>query len=266
MILDVNCFVGHWPSRRLPYRTAVDVRQLMARTNTQGTLITPLAALLYKDCLSAVREMLDELELGAFATMWPVAVVNPIFPGWRNDLDIMVEEWECVALRLFPNYHGYRLPDTETEKLLAQVQDRQLPLMISVRIEDERLQHRLMRVEPVSHFDISWVLRMFPGVKLVLCGLRPDEVDLLSGDILTHPSAGVDISERMPQFYLEEMVKQLGSNRILLGTGMPLKYPECALQQVNDAQLSRDIKHDILFGNAHKLLGMQLDPVRKDDN
>lgn len=49
MILDVNCFIGHWPFRRIPYRTVGDIVQLMARTDTHGALMTPLAGLFYKE-------------------------------------------------------------------------------------------------------------------------------------------------------------------------------------------------------------------------
>jgi predicted TIM-barrel fold metal-dependent hydrolase len=250
LIIDVNCFVGHWPFRRIPYRTVDDIRQLMARTNTQGALVTPLAGLFYKDCLSAVREMLNELEAGSHPNVWPVAVLNPAFPGWQDDLAIVVDEWGCVALRLFPGYHGYRLTDPQAADLLETVQDRELPLMISVRVEDERLHHWLVKVQPIPCPDITWVLGAYPHLKLVLCEVKPDEVDQLCGDIRNHPHASVDTSARMPQFYLEKMVRQLGSDRIMYGTGMPLKYPECALFQVSDAQLSEVSERKIFSENA----------------
>lgn len=261
MILDVNCFVGHWPFRRIPYRTISDIVQLMARTHTHGALVTPLAGLFYKDCMSAVREMLDELEAESHPNLWPVAVVNPAFPGWQEDLVTMVDEWGCVAIRLFPSYHNYRLPDPQAQELLEVVQARRLPLMISVRVEDERLHHWLVRVEPVSCLDVTWVLRAFPGIELILCDLKPDEIDQLLGDILTHSHACVDTSARMPQFYLEEMVDQLGSDRVVHGTGMPLKYPECALYQVNGAQMSEDARRKILSENALRIFGLELETV-----
>ncbi len=261
MILDVNCFVGHWPFRYIPYRTVGDIQQLMARTNTQGALVTPLAGLFYKDCLSAVRELFDELKAGAYPNIWPVAVVNPVFPGWQDDLSIMVDEWGCVGVRLFPSYHGYRLPDSQTAELLKMAQDRRLPLIISTRVEDERLHHWLVRVRPVSPLDITWVLHAFPDIKPVLCNLRPDEIDQLRRNILTHPHASVDTSTRMPQFYLEEVVEQLGSHRVTYGTGMPLKYPECALQQVGDAQLSEDARRKIFCENACKVFGLAIERV-----
>jgi predicted TIM-barrel fold metal-dependent hydrolase len=260
-ILDVNCFVGFWPFRRIRYRTVGDIARLMARTHTRGALVTPLAGLFYKDCLSAVREMLEELKASPRPNLWPVAVVNPAFPGWQKDLAIMIDEWGCVAARLFPNYHGYWLTDPQAEELLRVVQGRGLPLMVSMRVEDERLRHWLVRVEPVSCLDVAWVLRAFPAIKIVLCDVKPEEIDQLQVDILTHPHASVDTSARMPQLYLEEMVGQLGTDRVVYGTGMPLKYPECALHQVHDAQLPEDTKCRVFSENARAMFGLSLETM-----
>ena len=255
-IIDVNCFHGHWPFRRIPYRTVHDLRGLMTRAGTRGALLTPMAGVFYKDCLSAVREMLDELEDAAYANMWPVAVVNPAFPGWREDLATTVDEWGCVALRMFPNYHGYRLSDSPSAEMLEAVQERGLPLMISMRVEDERLQHRLARVPPVGPGDIMWVLRSFPEIKLILCEPKPAEIDELRQPVLTHTHACLVTPSRMPQFYLEELVRQVGSQRIMYGTGMPLAYPEGVLQPAQDARLDEEARAAILFGNAVRVFGV----------
>jgi len=261
-IVDINCFVGYWPFRRIPYRTVTDIRDLMGRTKAWRALVTPLAGLFYKDCLSAVREMIEEMDAHAGPGLLPVAVVNPAFPGWEDDLATLVDDWGCVALRLFPNYHGYRLPDPQAAELLRIAESRGLPVMISVRVQDERLHHWLVRVEPVSCLDITWVLRMFPEVRVVLCDVSPDEVDQLRGDIVAHAHASVDTSARMPQFYVEELVAQLASERVVYGTGMPLKYPECALRQLQDAHLAKDERRKILCGNACRVFQLDLGMVQ----
>jgi hypothetical protein len=113
----MNSYIGNWPFRRLPYRTAEDIRKLMDRTETQAALVTPMAAIFYKDCLSAVQELRDDLDRHPTAPLWPVAVVNPAFPGWQVDLAIMIDQFGCVAVRLFPNYHNYRLTDPQAAAL-----------------------------------------------------------------------------------------------------------------------------------------------------
>ena len=255
--LDVNCFHGYWPFRRIPYRTVDQLRVLMGRAGTRCALVTPLAAIFYKDCLSAVREMLDELEDVAHTNMWPVAVINPAFPGWRDDLETMVDEWGCVALRLFPSHHGYGLSESAAAELLDTVEQRRLPLMISVRVEDERLQHRLARVQPVAPGDIMWVLRSFPNIRLVLCEPKPAEIDELCQHVRTHSHASVVTPSRMPQFYVEELARQLGDQRIMYGTGMPLACPEGVLRMVQDAHLDEAARDAILCRNAVRVFGVE---------
>lgn len=256
--IDINCFVGFWPFRRISYRSVNDIRDLMDRTNTHGVLLTPLASLFYKDTLSAVSELLEELNVSGHKYMWPIAVINPRFPGWQDDMSIMLDEWGCVAVRLFPNYHAYTLPDTQIADFFVEVQNRDLPLIVSVRMEDERLHHWMMRVEPVSHLDITWLLRSYPDIKTILCGLHPTELDLITDDLLTHSNAYVDTSIRMPQFYMEEMISRLGPERIVYGTAMPLNYPESFLFQLNNAHISEDARQCILCDNASRLFGLNV--------
>jgi len=257
MRVDVHCYVGQWPFRRLADRTLDDVRGLLARVDTQRALLTPLAAIFHKDCLAAVRALHEELITSDWTEASLVAVINPAFPGWRADLDRMIADLSCVAVRLFPNYHGYRLMDPECESLLGELQDRSLPLILSPRIEDERLHHWLVKTPPVSRLDLRWLLRAFPNLKILLCHMTPDELDFLSTEILSHPSASIDTSARMPQFFMEEMVGQFGADRILYGSGQPLQYPECAVRMIRDAQLAEDDSHKIFWENALKLFELE---------
>lgn len=256
--IDINCFAGFWPFRRISYRSVTDIRILMDRIDTLGVLLTPLAGLFYKDTLSAVSELLEELNVSVYENMWPIAVINPMFPGWQEDLFIMVDEWGCVAVRIFPNYHDYTLSEPHIADFFVDVQNRNLPLIVSVRMEDERLHHWMMRVEPVPHLDITWLLRSYPDIRTILCGLHPTEIDLIIDDILTHSSAYVDTSIRMPQFYMEEMISRLGPERIMYGTAMPLSYPESSLFQLKDAHISEEARQSILCDNASRLFGLNV--------
>lgn len=257
MKIDVHSFVGHWPFRRIPYRTVADTRQLLARTATDVALITPMASIFYKDCLSAAQELHEALGTAGGTDLLLVAVVNPAFPGWLDDLSIILDDLGCVAVRLIPNYHQYRLTDPEAGALLTELQRREVPLFLSPRVEDERLHHWLVTTPPVSRLDIRWLLRAYPGLKIVLCNLNPDEVGFLQREIVTHPAAYVDTSARMPQFYLEEMVGQLGVDRVVYGTGIPLHYPEPTLRMIGDAHLSEADRRKILYENASRLFDIE---------
>jgi predicted TIM-barrel fold metal-dependent hydrolase len=84
-------------------------------------------------------------------------------------------------------------------------------------------------------------------------------VDHLGEDIAVHPYASVDTSARMPQFYLEDLVAQLGADRVIFGTGMPLNYPDTALQMIMAAELTDDDRRKIFSQNAKRLFAIEFD-------
>jgi predicted TIM-barrel fold metal-dependent hydrolase len=50
-------------------------------------------------------------------------------------------------------------------------------------------------------------------------------------------------------------VQNLGAERVVLGTGMPFKYPDPALLKVEVLDAPETTKQAILGGNAERLLG-----------
>src|SRR5262249_5964714 len=50
------------------------------------------------------------------------------------------------------------------------------------------------------------------------------------------------------------LMKELGADRIVLGTGMPFSYPDPALLKVDVLAASREQKEQILGGNAARML------------
>jgi predicted TIM-barrel fold metal-dependent hydrolase len=51
------------------------------------------------------------------------------------------------------------------------------------------------------------------------------------------------------------LVKNLGPERVVLGTGMPFKYPEPALLKIEVLDAPEETKRAILGDNAERLLG-----------
>lgn len=41
----------------------------------------------------------------------PLAVINPFYAGWRDDLRICHEEFGMKGLHLYPKWHNYSLTD-----------------------------------------------------------------------------------------------------------------------------------------------------------
>jgi len=256
MIIDANAFVGRWPFRRLAFAGASGVGALMDRNETDLALATPIAAVFYRDCLSAMEEMLEDEGWDA-DRMSPVAVVNPVFPGWETDLEVMVGQMGCVAVRLIPNYHGYRLYDDEALALVSKVQGYGLPVIITIRMQDERSHHWRMVVDPVSPDEVRFLMRELPHGKYVLSNIRYPEVVQIRRELEEVEEGVWEISYKPPAFLVEQAVETFGAERILYGTRVPLQYPESILLMVREAQVSHEVKEMILAGNARRVFGFR---------
>lgn len=255
MIIDSNTYVGRWPFRRLSYAGARGLMSLMQRTSTDVALAAPLAGAFYRDCLSAVEEMLED-DGWDDERFRPVAVIDPTFPGWEADLDTMLNRLGCVAVRVLPNYHGYSLHEDCALQLAKRVHDRGVPLVITVRMQDERSHHRRMLVEAVPVDGIRFLMRALPTARLLLSNITWHEVLSLRAEFDVATQAGWEMSYKPPPGYLERAVSDIGSGRVLYGSGAPLQYPEAALAVVHQAKISDDDRSAILGGNAARFFGL----------
>jgi predicted TIM-barrel fold metal-dependent hydrolase len=57
-------------------------------------------------------------------------------------------------------------------------------------------------------------------------------------------------------------VNELGAERVLYGTGAPIRAMQSALNAILQAQISDDAKRLVLGGNAQRLFGLPVEPVR----
>ena len=252
MIIDANAYVGRWPFRRLSHPGASGLKALLRRTGTSVALASPIAGAFYRDCLTAVEEMVED-DAWDPSLLRPVAVVNPTFPGWEVDLSTMVKRLGCVAVRVLPNYHDYTLHDDRALALVERVQALGLPLVVSMRMQDERSHHLRMLVEAVPVDDVRFLLRVMPHGRYVLSNVSWHEVSALRSEMDLADDAVWEMSYKPPPYYLEQAVRDFGAERVLYGSGAPLQYPEAALTVVQQAQIGEAERAAILAGNAARV-------------
>jgi len=228
---------------------------LLERTGTDVSLVSPIAGAFYRDCLSAMEEMLEDGGCDQ-ERLRPVAVVNPAFPGWEADLDAMVRRMGCLAVRLISNYHGYRLYDDAALQVVGKAQGYGLPVIVTMRMQDERSHHWHMLVNPVTVDEVRFLMRQLPRGKYVLSNVWYSEVCSLRSELDLVQEGVWEMSYKPPAFFVERAVEEFGAERMLYGSGAPLQYPESLLLPVQEAAVSDGAKDLILAGNARRVFGL----------
>lgn len=222
----------------------------MDQVGIQKALVSPLRALFYQDCGPANRELASSLRPHKDRLL-PVPAINPNFPGWRKELGRCLEEMQPRAIKLHPNYHGYDLTAEEPMALLQTCAECGLPVLVALRMQDERLHHPAMMVPPVGVDQMIAAADLVPGAKLVACMARLTEGEAL----LRHPRLMVELSGMQgPTGFVDRLVAEFGSRRILFGSGLPLQYPLPGVAKIQVADVSQHDKDNILQGNTEELL------------
>lgn len=113
MWIDINASVGHWPFRKVHYNTCNLLMERMNRFNVDLSVISNLNGIFYKNTQSANEELHEEMRSKRrFANRFiPFAVINPIYAGWKNDLDTCVKKMGMKGVRMYPKYHDYEIAD-----------------------------------------------------------------------------------------------------------------------------------------------------------
>ncbi|MBA2446641.1 MAG: amidohydrolase family protein, partial [Chloroflexi bacterium] len=103
--------------------------------------------------------------------------------------------------------------------------------------------------------DVSPLLARFPSLRLLLCGVNRVDfaaaVDLArSGDVYLETSCLQELGA------VAAAVAQLGPERVLLGTGLPIQYAACGVAKVAHARLADEDRRRVLGANSAALFGI----------
>jgi predicted TIM-barrel fold metal-dependent hydrolase len=250
VIIDVSAFTGAWPTHPVNGRLD-DVNGSLAKVGVDYALYSPLDAVwcrnphLYNGPLYRACEGRPDL--------LPVPFLDPTVATWKTELDEAVERG-AKAIRVLPNYHGYRLDqvgafwDAVSETLLVAI--------VQTRMEDPRRQHPLAVVEDVPAKEVADLGGKRPNLKLVIGGPRTAEIRSLKAELKDQPNLFADVSQADGLDAIRVLVEDGLTGSLLFGSHAPLFVPHAAvarvITEVDDAVAER-----ILGGNAGKLFNVK---------
>ena len=253
-LIDVNVTLGQWPLRRVRYDDAAALVAMLRARGVEQAWAGSFEGLLHKDLASVNSRLAEECRRHGRGLLVPFGTINPKSPGWEEDMRRCAEEHRMAGIRLHPNYHGYKLDDPDFARLLRLAAERRLPVELALMMEDERMMHPLLRVEPVETAPLASLVGQTPGLRLVLLNALGKLRGQPLRNLLAAGAVYVEISMLEGVGGIENVLEHVPLNRLLFGSHAPLFYFESARLKLKESRLSAEQLLAIGHGNAQDLL------------
>jgi predicted TIM-barrel fold metal-dependent hydrolase len=254
-MIDANVNLFRWPYRRLAGdEPEVLAARLRARGVTQAW-VSSYEGLLCRDIAGVNLRLAEACRRVDGGFFLPFGCVNPMLPGWREDLRRCHEVHRMAGIRLLPNYHGYLLSDPRVSEMVSEASDRGLVLQIALSMEDLRTQQTVM--EPADPSPFADLLTRNPRARVMFLNGRAwtdDDAGESIAAVRKAENAYFDIAMNEGIGGLDRLIAATSPSRVVFGSHAPLFYFESALLKVREAGLPIEEERALLNGNAQSFL------------
>jgi len=261
MLIDINAYVGHWPFSQLRYNTCEALLDRMNEFGVEVSAVSNLNGIFYKNTQSANEELDKEIRSDRrFRNRFiPFAVLNPIYAGWKDDLETCCTKMSIKGIRLYPMYHDYLLTDPSCIELVKRARDRGLTVAFTLRMVDKRASSWMDLDQEWFLKDIFPIIKEVPDAKYLILNvanmskLTDEEERLIKNTNIVFDTSGRSITNP------GELIHTFGKDKFAFGTHSPiLDYLTGLLriESLRENEASEEMKNLVRFGNAKKILGI----------
>jgi uncharacterized protein len=244
-LFDSNAYFGHWPYWDLQDKTPDDLVALMDRAGIARAVVLSLRGMIL-DWRSGNDETLRECARRPDRLL-PAVTLSPFMNGGPDELNRLADAGaRCV--RLYPQFHSYRLDATFVDDICRTAADRRLPVVIPTRPMMN------WRFSAVSLETIGAVVERHPKTHFVMSG--PNyliEFQALARLMTRCANVSYEISCLQGFGAVKKLVGEVGVRRILFGTGATLNNPACNVAKLRHAGLTDEESQAVASGNATAL-------------
>ncbi len=252
MLVDVNAYIGHWPFRQLRITTAEGLVREMDRQGIDRAVVANLHGVFYKNVQPANEELAEAAQPFGDRLI-PFATLNPEYPGWEEDLRRCVE-LGLRGLRLYPQYHGYKLAGEAALALVDAAARLGWAVQAPMRLVDRRGRHPMDLGEDLSPADYEAAIGARPNVRWMALAA----VGLDGRRLPPEASYAVEISRLTAVLRrdIQRLLESVGPGRVVWGTGMPLNMAAPALLRLQALDVDAEVRERIAWRNAAEILGL----------
>jgi predicted TIM-barrel fold metal-dependent hydrolase len=253
-LVDVNVNLGRWPLRRVRFDDTAGLVSMLRRHGVTQAWAGSFECLMHKDIAAVNARLAADCRQSGQGLLVPFGSVNPKLPDWEEDLRRCIEDHRMPGLRLHPNYHGYKLDDPDFVRLLRLAGERGLLVELTLIMEDQRMMHPLLRVEPTDAGPLVNLVKQIPGLRLVLLNALRTLRDQPLADLVAAGEVYVEISMLDGFVGVANLLSMVPPSRVLFGSYAPLFYFEAALLKLQESPFLDDELRSMRFENAGRLL------------
>lgn len=245
-MFDATVFLGHWPFRRFRGSTAEQLTWHLRREGVLGALVSSLDSVFRDDLDACNRSLMTAVS--RYRHLKPAITINPQYADWP----ILLDKYPSPAVRLFPNYHGYSLSSLAVDAVCDELRRRNIVLIVTVRLEDERTHPSCCLVPAVPMQDIVRLAGRFPRLPIIGSGTSFQNIVTLASAREKNIYVDYALAERLNT--LESILQIWPVSRLLFGSCHPFCYTRSAVLKLTTARLSTDTRRRIARINATRLL------------
>lgn len=261
MLIDINANVGHWPFRQTNCNTCEALLGRMNKFGVDVSVVSSMNGIFYKDAQAANEELHEEIlsDRRFHGRFIPFAILNPIYAGWKNDLDICNTKMGVKGIRLYPLYHDYEITDPACVELVKSARDRGLIVAFTLRMVDSRPRSWMDINKEWGLKDIVPIIKEVPDAKYLVLNiskgtqLNDEDTKLFKDSNIVFDTSGKAISN------LGELLTTYGKDRFAFGTHSPILDYLTGLLRIESLRVNEadeETRKLIRSGNAKRILGI----------
>jgi predicted TIM-barrel fold metal-dependent hydrolase len=257
MLIDTNAYLGPFAFRRLRHNAPGELLRLMDAKGITKAAVSSAAAITYRNAQSGNEELAEAVRPHRDRLI-PLAVINPFYAGWKDDLKACHEEFGMKGLRLYPKWHHYELTDPCSLELVHLATERGLTISIPLRVEDYRQRSWLVDVPDLRPEDLVPVIKAHPKARFVLingAGFAGSPLGRRDKELPANYAIEISRLTAVLANEIGQLVTRLGPDRLVFGTGMPFNSPDPAMVKLEVLDLPEEVKEQIRWKTAAKLFG-----------
>jgi len=248
MIFDVCAYLGFWPYWSVQETTAEGLVELMDNFGVDRAAICSLRSIFYdheegnREVVEATKKFPDRF-VG-------VATVYPYQEGALEELDRCVSKFNMRGIELQPNYHGYKLRSPVVKETLELAVKADVPVITPLRLSMN------WNLPSVDILEVSRLVESYSDVKFIVGCFNYGEIEELMGLMRRCENLLAETSGLHLMRGVEKVVSEVGADRVLFGSGMPIQSVGPALAKIREADIDEEDKRLILGENAVRVLGL----------